>query len=192
MQWLIVGLGNPGAEYEKSRHNVGFMVLDLFSEKVGAKWQKGRLYHFFDGKRGDTLYLCIKPMTYMNLSGVAVSEAFRSRNFSPEEVLVVHDDLDLPLGEVRIKKDGGDGGHKGVRSVIEAIGRDFARMRVGIGRPQGKGEVIDYVLSPFSKGEWEKVARALEDAAFALELILDKGLEWAVSSFHNLLRRRPF
>lgn len=191
MRWLVVGLGNPGLEYERSRHNVGFMVLDLFAKREGAKWQKGRFYQFFEGRKGNTLYLCIKPMTYMNLSGVAVSEALRYGGFSPEEVLVVHDDLDLPLGEIRIKRTGGDGGHRGIRSVIEAIGKDFARIKVGIGRPQEKRDVTDYVLSPFSEREWEEVSRALEDAAFALELVLEKGLDWAISSFHNL-RGRPF
>lgn len=189
MRWLIVGLGNPGLEYEKSRHNVGFMVVDRFAEKMNAKWEKRKLYHFFEGKKGDSPYLCIKPMTYMNLSGVAVSEALSSYGFSTEEVIVVHDDLDLPFGEVRIKKDGGDGGHKGIRSVIEAIGKDFARIKVGIGRPQEKEEVIDYVLSPFSEEEWRELSPALEDAAFALEFILEKGLNWALSSFHNLRRR---
>lgn len=145
---LIVFLGNPGKEYAKTRHNSGFIVCDsLFPS---ASWQTK--FHGWYAQEGETRLL--KPQTYMNLSGISVGEAVRFFRLKPEEVLVVHDDLELPFGVVRLQLGGGLAGHNGLRSIKEHVGSaGFARLRIGIGRPI-HGNVAQYVLSPFTKEEW--------------------------------------
>lgn len=144
---MFVFLGNPGKEYQRTRHNAGFIVSDALYPS--ASWQKK--FQSFYAQEGQIKLL--KPQTYMNLSGFAVGEAASFFHFKPEEILVVHDDLELPFGEIRIQKGGGLQGHNGLRSIKQALGSDqFCRLRIGIGRPK-YGGVAQYVLTPFSKDE---------------------------------------
>ena len=147
---LIVGLGNPGEDYVHTRHNIGFMAVDALAQHYRCGPWKKKFKSLVTG----TDFLLLKPQTYMNLSGEAVGEAMRFHKLAPSEVLVFHDDLDLPAGEVRIKQGGGAGGHNGLKSLDAHIGKDYGRVRLGIGRPvtEEKGEVVtNYVLSPFAK-----------------------------------------
>ncbi|MBW6516575.1 MAG: aminoacyl-tRNA hydrolase [Candidatus Cloacimonetes bacterium] len=159
---LIVGLGNYGKKYSKTRHNIGFMVIDTIVKKRDIGFKKDSLYHY--SRENDIVFL--KPTTFMNLSGAAVSKAIDK--FDVSSLLVIYDDIYLPLGEIRIREKGTDGGHKGVRSIIDAINdTNFTRMRVGIGSPK-LAELANYVLSNFSKKE-EKVIN--ETKSFACGLV---------------------
>lgn len=150
---LIVGLGNPGLQYEKTRHNAGFIFLDKLLKTIGGSWQGLRQ---FDGDVANITInqhklMLLKPMLYMNRSGLSVGKLMRYYKFAREEILVVHDELDLPEGEIRLKHDGGHAGHNGLRDIIAHVdGRDFYRMRIGIGRPKVGVQVADYVLSNYS------------------------------------------
>ncbi len=184
MRYLIVGLGNPGEEYAGTRHNVGFMVVKALARKHGLT---------FDGKeakariargtvRGREVLLA-RPFTYMNLSGGAVGELVRRYDLPLERVLIVCDDLDLPLGTLRLRPGGGDGGHRGLRSIQEVLGtKAFPRLRVGIGRPPEGMEAADYVLSPFDEAERRLLeAEVLPRAVEAVELWLTEGIERAMN-----------
>ncbi|MEO2068395.1 MAG: aminoacyl-tRNA hydrolase [Desulfurobacteriaceae bacterium] len=172
---LIVGLGNPGKKYENTRHNVGWMALDRLALRLGVSFSKEK----FKGKLseislddGRKVFL-LKPLTFMNLSGESVGELARFYKLQPQEVLVVYDDLDLPLGKLRLRLKGSSGGHKGVLSIEKHLGsREFPRLRIGIGRPLTKEEVVDYVLSPFGKDELPILEESLERAVDCLEEIL--------------------
>lgn len=145
---IITGLGNPGKEYQSTRHNVGFMVIDLLvkEQKITDKWQKKFNSLFL--KSGALILL--KPQTYMNLSGRAVRKAMDFYKITPQDILIVHDDIDLQEGILKQKKSGGDGGNRGIRSIIEHLGtKDFSRIKIGIGHPGDKDKVSDYVLSKF-------------------------------------------
>jgi PTH1 family peptidyl-tRNA hydrolase len=142
---LLVGLGNPGDQYAKTRHNIGFRVLD----SLGLDFHKGFLGLI--AKDGDRIYL--KPQTYMNRSGDSVLAALSFHKIKPEDLLVIHDELDLPFGTIKLKKGGGHAGHNGLRDIMRVIGPEFSRIRVGIGKPQHKTQVADYVLSNFSAQE---------------------------------------
>ncbi len=171
---LVVGLGNPGSEYANTRHNLGFLVVDeLLSKAVGSRpseWQprEGLLYEMeFGGERVHAL----KPLTFMNSSGTTVEETVRQLGISPKELLVVCDDLDLEFGLLRLRASGSTGGHRGLASIVEHLdSSDFPRLRVGIGRPQpGDGEVIDYVLSPWTSDQQEQLPGCLAQAAALVE-----------------------
>jgi len=175
---LIVGLGNPGKEYERTRHNVGWMVLDKLCEELGCSFSREKFdglfaeYRTSDGNK----VLLLKPLTFMNRSGESVGKFVRFYKLQPKEVLVVYDDLDLPLGKLRLRLKGSSGGHKGVLSVEHALGtKDFPRLRVGIGRPERKEEVVDYVLSPFKKEEVDIIEKAICKAADCLKAVLELG-----------------
>ena len=174
---LIVGLGNPGREYENTRHNVGWMVLDHLTEELGIDFSKEK----FKGKiaelrADDRKIFLLKPLTYMNLSGESVGEIARFYKIKPEEILIIYDDLDLPLGKLRLRLKGSSGGHRGVASVEQHLrSRNFPRLRVGIGRPERKEEVVNYVLSPFRKEEIETLKESIEKAVNCLKEILQKG-----------------
>lgn len=163
---LVCGLGNPGDQYARTRHNVGFRVVEFFGARwmaaFGDRWQSRWARVTVDGV--DVLLLM--PTTFMNLSGHAVSQVLRYFRLGTDDLLVVHDDVDLPLGRVQVKVGGGDNGHRGVRSVMEQLGtREFARIRIGVGRPaRPEGEMVDHVLSPFSPEEEEALAPAMEKA----------------------------
>lgn len=160
---LLVGLGNPGPEYASTRHNVGFMALDAVASGVNAKiWQRKYKGLLATAEHENTPFLLLKPMTFMNLSGEAVGEAVRFYKLSPEQVIVIHDDIDLLSGKIKIKQGGGNAGHNGLKSIEAHIGNAFWRVRLGVGRPEGKGEVYDHVLGAFAKGDQIWLAPMLE------------------------------
>lgn len=195
---MIVGLGNPGPEYARHRHNIGFQVVDLFAERHGLafdKFQKrGRLAigkaTLRNGWSGRVLLA--KPMTYMNSSGEAVGPLAAFYKITPADILVVHDDLDLPLGRLRLRPDGSPGGQKGVGSIIKALGTDaFCRLKVGISRPGGQNsgappamDPADYVLQPFSGEQEREMALARVRALDAIEVWLSEGVEAAMNAFN--------
>lgn len=181
---LAVGLGNPDPEYAATRHNAGFMLIDRFLAKAPKSFEKSFVHQswIWRGSYAGKALLLQKPMTYMNLSGDAVAGLARSEGIRPEEILIVHDDMDLPLGRIRIRKSGGSGGHNGIKSVIERLGSEsFCRMRIGIGRAQAKSGVVDYVLSPFDGDEAEILDRTLAGATDALILALRRGVATAMN-----------
>ncbi len=159
---LVVGLGNPGKEYEKTRHNLGFMVIDELVRRLRLKnFSEEALSHVYKARVAGREVLFAKPQTYMNNSGLAVVNLLEENEIDPQEMLVVYDDLDLPLGMTRLRLEGSSGGHRGVESIIKSIGTEkFPRLKIGIGRPKKKEDVVGYVLSPFSKDE-EEIARAV-------------------------------
>ncbi len=182
---LIVGLGNPGPKYQWTRHNAGFMVLDRLAEIIRVPVDRTK----FGGLSGEGAWLgvrlvLLKPQTFMNLSGRAVAEAARFYKIPAADIIVVHDELDVPFGQLRLKEGGGHGGHNGLRSVIAELGSaDFLRLRVGIGRPD-KGSAEKYVLTPFPAEEAGFVRHVADGACEALEMLLREGLPKAMSIFH--------
>ncbi len=182
---LIVGLGNPGSKYQGTRHNAGFMVLDRLAEIARVSVDRTK----FSGLCGEGNWLgvrlvLLKPQTFMNLSGRAVAEAAHFYKIPPADIIVVHDDLDLPFGQLRLKEGGGHGGHNGLRSIIAELGSaDFLRVRVGIGRPD-KGSAEKYVLTPFTPEEAGFVRHVADGACEAFEMLLREGLPKAMSIFH--------
>ncbi len=181
---LLVGLGNPGQKYQRTRHNVGFMVIDeLVRHFRLRKYHERCLSHIYKVKVGGREIVLAKPQTFMNNSGRAVENLLEEFSLEPSQMLVIYDDLDLPLGSMRLRLKGGSGGHRGMESIISAVGTEsFPRLRIGIGRPKSKGDVVDYVLSPFGKEEQELLSRVLDKAKRcllrALELSLEESLEF--------------
>lgn len=184
--WLVVGLGNPGPEYERTRHNAGYRVVDALASRLGVKLRTSRSKALVaDARAEDLRVLLAKPTTFMNSSGDAVGLLARYFKVPVERVIVVHDDLDLPLGAMRVKRGGGTAGHLGLDSIVRLLGSPaFARVRVGIGRPPGRQDPTDYVLEPFRKGEEETVAVAFEEAADAALTIAGEGIAAAQNRFH--------
>jgi len=183
---IIVGLGNPGPKYAGTRHNLGFSVLEALAEKCRVK-ASSVAYGALVGKgraAGEGILLA-RPQTYMNRSGESVAAILRATGEGPEELVVVHDDLDLPLGRIRIKKSGGDGGHNGVASVISELGTsEFVRVRLGIGRPQDGGDPVEFVLSTFSPEELETVRDTVSRAVEAVLAIMHEGTGKAMNRFN--------
>lgn len=176
---LIVGLGNPGRKYEKTRHNVGFMVVDELLRKLRIhEHSEECLSHLYRVRVGGREVLLAKPQTYMNNSGLAVANLLEEYRMEAGEMLVVHDDLDLPLGRLRLRTEGGSGGHHGIESIVREIKTEkFPRLRVGIGRPGERNRVVDYVLSPFSEEETPLLARVLGRAGECLHRCLELSVE---------------
>jgi len=185
-RWLIAGLGNPGPEYAGNRHNAGFMVADLLAERTGARFKRDRSRAAVaSGRLAGFPVTLAKPMTFMNLSGRPVAALRTFYKIPPERIVVVHDELDLPFGALRLKQGGGDNGHNGLRSVTAALGtRDYFRVRVGIGRPAGRMDPADFVLHDFSAAERKLVPEVLERAADATEVLMRRGLAAAQNEFH--------
>lgn len=170
---LVVGLGNPGRKYAGNRHNIGFMAADALVRRHDfPAWRSRFRGQVSEGEIAGEPVLVLKPQTYMNESGRAVGEAVRFFKLAPESVIVVYDELDLALGRLRVKHDGGNGGHNGLRSIDAHIGRNYWRLRLGIGHPGDKAKVTGHVLSDFGRGERETVDRLLDSAAARFELIL--------------------
>ena len=187
---VIVGLGNPGGSYSRSRHNVGFRVVDELAERHGMRFSR-REYksQVADGRIGDEPVLLMKPQTYMNLSGDAVQRARRDLRLEPNEFLVVYDDLDLAAGRLRVGASGGAGGHHGVESIIEALGsKGFPRIRIGIGRPGSKDANVDYLLDSMTQEEAEALAGSVARAADAVEVALRDGVASAMSRFNGQIK----
>jgi PTH1 family peptidyl-tRNA hydrolase len=180
---LIVGLGNPGEHYKDTRHNVGFMVIDHLAKRLKMKkYEECCFSHLFKKNiNGETVYFA-KPQTYMNLSGVAVKNLITDLNLLPEEVLVVHDDLDLPLGTTKLKFGGSSAGQKGVENIIKELGtKNFYRLRIGIGRPKEKKQVVKYVLSPFDTEQKPIIQRAIAKAGECILRAITEGVEPAMN-----------
>jgi PTH1 family peptidyl-tRNA hydrolase len=172
--WLLVGLGNPGTGYARHRHNVGFMAVDEIAKSHAFGTWKGKFQgKLSDGKFGREKVVCLKPDTYMNLSGQAVAEAVNFHKLDPKNVIVFHDDLDLAKGKVRTKVGGGHGGHNGLRSIDAHIGVNYQRVRLGIGHPGAKELVHGYVLSDFSTEDKEWLPLMLKSVSIHLELLLE-------------------
>ena len=187
---LIVGLGNPGRKYEKTRHNLGFAVLDALLQKLTpvekTVWQEDEKSNSLIAKVGDLVLA--KPQTFVNASGFTVKKLASSLKLPASNIYVVHDDLDLPLGKIKIRKGGGSAGHRGVDSIIEELGTDdFIKFRLGIGHPgfgSSDKEVEGYVLSPFGRGEKDEARRMVKQAVKAIRLALEKGLEEVMNRYN--------
>ncbi|MFH1005874.1 MAG: aminoacyl-tRNA hydrolase [Candidatus Latescibacterota bacterium] len=179
---LCAGLGNPGRRYQDTRHNLGFMVLDALADALKMRWQAGKGSYFAaEGMVGDLLFRMIKPMTYMNRSGLAVREAMDCCVVSPDQILVVVDDVNLPLGKLRLRMKGGAGGHNGLASIITEIGSDdFPRLRLGIGMPE-TDELIAYVLGSFGESEWPAVREMADRAAESIRRFVSEGADAAIN-----------
>jgi PTH1 family peptidyl-tRNA hydrolase len=183
--WLIVGLGNPGSKYAGTRHNIGFLVLEEFADRYSLEFQERKLYRICSGSMKDHGFVLLEPLTYMNRSGGAVAHACGKFNIRHEHVIVVHDDLDLEAGRMKIRKKGSSGGHKGVESIIQSIGsNEFTRIKIGIGRSE-PGRTEGYVLSRFRKEERSVIRDAVCKAANAVEFILSEGVDKAMNKFNR-------
>jgi len=185
--FLIIGLGNPGPGYEDSRHNAGFLVLDRLAGLTGARWRADRelCAQLCQGDLAGHRTLLLKPQTFMNLSGRAVAAACRRHALDVEQLLVVHDDMDLALGRIQLRRGGGDGGHRGVRSLGAELGRlDFQRMRLGVGRPAAQEVAVEHVLGGFDPGERPALEALLARAAEAAQVWLGEGLSAAMNRFN--------
>jgi PTH1 family peptidyl-tRNA hydrolase len=187
---MIVGLGNPGPDYARSRHNIGFQVLDVFAGRHGLAFdrsQKRARVALGPVKlaRWSGRLLLAKPLTYMNASGEAIGPLAKFYKIAPADLLVIFDDLDLPVGRVRLRADGGSSGQKGVKSIIHSLGTEaFPRLRVGIGRPPGQMDPADYVLQPFSAAQEEEMVFVRIKAADAIEAWLADGIDAAMNQFN--------
>ncbi|HHT9129513.1 MAG TPA: aminoacyl-tRNA hydrolase [Candidatus Brocadiaceae bacterium] len=182
---IIVGLGNPGEKYLKTRHNLGFMVVDRLAQQLEIECSQKKFQAFFGKKtvEGEEIIL-LKPQTFMNLSGVAVKEAVDMYQCALQNLMVVCDDLDLPLGEMRIRRNGGCGGHRGLESVTACLGStEFSRLRIGIGRPTVR-DPSDYVLSAFSEKDEAGITKVLEEASQALKIWVFEGIEACMNKFN--------
>lgn len=186
-RWLIAGLGNPGPAYEGNRHNAGYLVADELAGRAGASFRRGRSRALVaDGRLSGHPVLIVKPMTFMNESGAAVAGLARYHHLTPEAIVVIHDELDLPFETVRLKRGGGDNGHNGLRSVTSHLGtRDYYRVRVGIGRPPGRMDPASYVLRDFSAPERKELALVFDRAADAAETLISQGLAVAQNMFNG-------
>jgi PTH1 family peptidyl-tRNA hydrolase len=184
---LVVGLGNPGPQYAKTRHNLGFMVADLLAARMGASFKvhKRSGAEIVTGRLGHRPVVLAKPRTYMNESGRQVGPLAKFYSVMPADIIVVHDELDIDFGRIRLKLGGGEGGHNGLRSVANSLGtKNFQRVRIGIGRPPGRKDPAAYVLESFSAAEREEVPAICEQAADATELLIEVGLETAQNQVH--------
>ncbi|MEO6204547.1 MAG: aminoacyl-tRNA hydrolase [Mycobacteriales bacterium] len=186
--WLVVGLGNPGPTYAGNRHNAGFLVVDELAARVGGRFKahKGRA-DLIEGRLAGQRALLAKPKCYMNESGGPVASLRDFFKLSVDHVIVVHDELDIPFGTVRLKLGGGDNGHNGLRSISSALGsKDYLRVRVGIGRPPGRQDAADFVLKDFSAAERKELAFLFDRGADAVEALLTGTLESAQNAYHPL------
>ena len=186
--WLIVGLGNPGKEYERTRHNCGFRALDVLAESLGCKIDKGKFQGLYGqcNYNGTKLFL-LKPQTFMNLSGRSVLQLSAYFSIPPQRIIVLFDDISLDVGRLRCRADGSAGGHNGIRSIISEVGsQDFPRVKIGVGaKPHENADLADWVLSGFSANEQKELKSALERAADAALCIVDKGVGEAANRYNG-------
>ncbi|MEE2059692.1 aminoacyl-tRNA hydrolase [Rhodococcus artemisiae] len=184
---LVVGLGNPGPKYETTRHNIGFMVADVLADRVGGKFSahKKSNAEIVQARLDGRQVIVAKPRTYMNVSGGPVAGLAKFFSVSPANIIVIHDELDLDYGTIRLKQGGGENGHNGLRSTSSALStKDYLRVRMGIGRPPGRQDPADFVLKPFSSTERKDLGVFCEEGADAVELLLELGLEGAQNRIH--------
>ena len=188
VEWLVVGLGNPGDKYENTRHNVGFLTIDRIAEELGVPVQKLKYRALTNTvELGGAKALLMKPVTYMNLSGEAVGEAARFYKISPDHVLVISDDVSLPLGKLRIRKGGSAGGHNGLKNIIQHLGTDqFPRVKVGVGeKPHPDYDMADWVLSKFTGEDLKAITAAIDKAAQAAACLIAEGPDKAMNKFNG-------
>lgn len=188
--WLVVGLGNPGREYAGNRHNAGFMVADLLAARLGARFgrHKRAVAEVAEGRLGlgGPKLVLVKPLTYMNLSGGPVAGLAQFHKVPPERVIAVHDELDIAYGVLRVKYGGGEGGHNGLRSMSKSLGtKDYIRVRFGIGRPPGRQDPADFVLSDFSTVERKELEFLIDRAADMVESVITRGVEPTQNLYHG-------
>jgi PTH1 family peptidyl-tRNA hydrolase len=185
--FLIVGLGNPGPRYAGSRHNSGFFVVDELADRIGGSFKahKGKV-DLIEGRLDGASVLLVKPKAYMNESGGPIASISRFYKVPVDRITVIHDELDLPFGSLRLKRGGGEGGHNGLKSTTSALGsKEYARVRFGIGRPPGRQDPADYVLREFSAVERKDLAFFVDRAADAAQMLLMDGLESAQNAFNS-------
>ena len=187
--WLIVGLGNPGSQYTKTRHNCGFRAVDILADKLGCKINKGK----FQGLYGQVMYkgrklFLLKPQTFMNLSGRSVLQLSAYFSIPPQRIIVMFDDISLPPGRLRIRSDGSAGGHNGIKSIINEVGsQDFPRVKIGVGaKPHAEMDLADWVLSAFSASEEKALSPALDAAAEAALSIIEKGVPETANRYNGM------
>lgn len=188
VEWLVVGLGNPGPKYEWTRHNMGFLVIDKLAERESIPVQRLKFKALTNtAVIGGRSVLLIKPTTYMNLSGEAVGQAARFYKIPPERVLVISDDVALPQGKLRVRRSGSAGGHNGLKNIIAHLGSDqFPRVKVGVGgKPHPDSDMADWVLSPFTGQDRKAMEEAISRAADAVTLLLDQGVDQAMAKFNG-------
>ncbi|MCR5978631.1 aminoacyl-tRNA hydrolase [Gordonia jinghuaiqii] len=184
---LVVGLGNPGPKYEKTRHNVGAMVADGLVDSAGERWKvhKKSGAEVAEVRLGGRSVLVAKPRVYMNESGRQIGPLAKFYSIAPDDLIVVHDELDIDFGAVRLKRGGGEGGHNGLRSISQVIGtRDYLRVRIGIGRPPGRQDPADFVLKPFPASARSEVELLIGNGCDAVELLVSQDLEDAQNTVH--------
>jgi PTH1 family peptidyl-tRNA hydrolase len=185
--WLVVGLGNPGPKYAGNRHNIGFHVVDLLAERMGARFKahKGRA-DVVEGRLAGQRVVLAKPSSYMNLSGGPVASLRDFFKVPVERIVVVHDELDLPFATLRLKRGGGDNGHNGLRSLTQSLGtKEYLRVRFGVGRPPGRQDPADFVLKDFSRTERQELPVLVDRTADAVESLLTSSLEATQNAFHG-------
>ena len=184
-RWLVAGLGNPGASYAGNRHNAGYLTADVLAARAGVRFRAGKFRAATaEGRVAGFGVIIVKPLTFMNDSGISVAGVSGYHRLDPEHIVAVHDELDLPFGTIRLKRGGGDNGHNGLRSVTARLGSEYFRARIGIGRPPGRMDPAAYVLRDFAAPERAELPLILERAADAVEVLLDKGLAAAQNEFH--------
>lgn len=183
---LVVGLGNPGPRYAGNRHNIGFLVADELADRIGGKFKAHKSgVETVEGRLDSVRTVLAKPRSYMNVSGGPVTGVSKFYKVSPESIIVIHDELDLPYGTVRLKRGGGENGHNGLRSITKSLGtKDYVRVRFGVGRPPGRMDPADYVLKDFSRTELREIAYFIDLCADAVEAAVTDGVEAAQNRFH--------
>lgn len=182
---VIAGLGNPGQEYSQTRHNVGFILIDALADRLGITiWQEKFSAQVGEGRIGSEKVLLVKPLTYMNNSGEAIGPLLRWYKLESEDLIVAHDDMDIPAGTMRLRRKGGSGGHNGIKSILEQVDEEFARVRIGIGRPEPGWTVVNHVLAKFPAEDREKIDAAIAELLPAVECIATEGIDLAMNRFN--------
>lgn len=184
---MLVGLGNPGKEYENTKHNVGWMLLDAVADKLGtsAGWRKRGKALVAESRLGAEKLILVKPLTYMNLSGEAVAPLMSWYKLDTGDVIVTHDDMDIPVGTIRIRKKGGAGGHNGIKSLLQHLpDENFARIRIGIGRPLPGWSVVNYVLAVFNEDQRPLIDESIRYLVPAVECIVTNGIDFAMNKYN--------
>ena len=186
--WLIVGLGNPGKDYDRTRHNCGFRAIDILAHDLGCKIDKGKFQGLYGQTivNGNKVYL-LKPQTYMNLSGKSILQTSAYFNIPPQQIIVLFDDITLDIGRLRVRPNGSAGGHNGIKSIIAELGSsDFPRVKIGVGaKPHPEQDLVDWVLSTFSASEEKLLAPSLENAGKAALMIMEKGTSEAANRYNG-------
>ncbi len=184
--YLIAGLGNPGKKYENTRHNIGWMVALSLIEKYKAKLTTSTIFYYADVKVSGTNFLVCLPTTFMNASGEAIMKISRKHSIMPDKIIAVVDEYNFPVGRIHLRKGGSDGGHNGISSLIEELGtEDFYRLRCGIAKDFGPGELVDYVLSPFPDSDLDNLKLMIEKSVFTIEHIAKAGINRAMNDINS-------